>query len=160
MKRCYSLKKNRDFQFTYRAGKSVGCRLFTLIYVHDRRKPRRSRKETPQPVPKVRVGFSVSKKVGNSVQRNRAKRRLREAFSPLLKCVRPGHNYIIIARPAVLDEPFENIGRTLRQLLKKAELLLPEAPNPKDPKSSATSQASQTTQGSQASQASREEEAP
>ncbi len=154
MKRCYSLKKNRDFQFTYRAGKSVGCRLFTLIYVRDRRKPRRPRKETPQPVPNVRVGFSVSKKVGNSVQRNRAKRRLREAFSPLLKCVRPGHNFIIIARPAVLDEPFENIGRILRQLLKKAELLLPDAPNPQD------AQSPKTPQASQAPQAPREEAAP
>ncbi|MEL7603110.1 MAG: ribonuclease P protein component [Bacillota bacterium] len=128
MKRCYSLKKNRDFQFTYRMGKSVGCRLCTLIYVRDRRKPRRSRREQPQPTPAVRVGFSVSKKLGNSVQRNRAKRRLREAFSPLISLIKPGHNLIVIARPAVLDEPFLDMRHMLRQLLKKADLLQIEPP--------------------------------
>lgn len=126
VKRCYSLKKNRDFQFTYRMGKSVGCRLCTLIYVRDRRKPRRSRREQDKPVPAVRIGFSVSKKLGNSVQRNRAKRRLREAFSPLIPHIKPGHNLIVIARPAVLDEPFWDMCHTLKQLLKKADLVQPD----------------------------------
>ncbi|MDL2218515.1 ribonuclease P protein component [Christensenellaceae bacterium OttesenSCG-928-M15] len=127
MKRCYSLKKNRDFQFTYRIGKSVGSRLCTLIYVRDRRRPRNSRSQPP-PVPNVRVGFSVSKKIGNSVTRNRAKRRLRAAFTPLIKTIRPGHNIIIIARPAVLEEPFEKLERSLLQMLTKADLLIPKEP--------------------------------
>jgi ribonuclease P protein component len=129
LKRCYSLKKNRDFQFTYRMGKSVGSRLCTLIYVRDRRKPRPSRREEPLCANTVRVGFSVSKKLGNSVIRNRAKRRLREAFSPLLPLVKPGHNLIVIARTAVLDEPFLDLRHGLRSLLKKADLLAP-APEP------------------------------
>lgn len=123
MKRCYSLKKNRDFQFTYRVGKSTGCRLCTLIYVRDRRKKKQSRKAEPEVISSVRVGFSVSKKVGNSVQRNRAKRRLREAVRPLLPRIRPGHNLIFIARPAVLDEPFASLCRQVEKLLQKADLL-------------------------------------
>lgn len=122
LKRFYSLKKNRDFQFTYRLGKSVGCRLCTMIYVHDRRKPRPSRKAQPNIPPHVRVGFSVSKKVGNSVQRNRAKRRLREAISPLLPHIQTGYNLIFIARPAVLDEPFDSLCRSVAQLVRKAGL--------------------------------------
>ena len=125
MKRCYSLKKNRDFQFTYRMGKSVGSRLCTLIYVRDKRKPRRSRREEPLSANSVRVGFSVSKKLGNSVIRNRAKRRLREAFSPLLPLIKPGHNLIVIARSPVLDEPFLDLRHGLRSLLRKADLLQP-----------------------------------
>lgn len=125
MKRVYSLKKNRDFQFTYRVGKSVGCRLFTLIYVRDRRKPRKPKNGALQTEAHVRVGFSVSKKVGNSVQRNRVKRRLREALSPYLQEICPGHNLIFIARPSVLDEPFLSLKHTVLQMLKKAELYKP-----------------------------------
>lgn len=122
MKRCYSLKKNRDFQFTYRVGKSVGCRICTLIYVRDKRRQRPSRSMKKLPTPNVRVGFSASKKIGNSVMRNRAKRRLREAFSPLLPNIKEGYNIIIIARPAVLDEPFEGLCKALSALIKKAEI--------------------------------------
>ncbi len=132
MKRCYSLKKNKDFHFTYRAGKSVGSRLCTLIYVHDRRKPKRRCQQQPsaQPMPKprVRVGFSVSKKLGNSVQRNRVKRRLREAFTPMLPEIKPGHNLIFIAREPIREEDFHNIQKTLRYLLRKADLLIAEHP--------------------------------
>ena len=93
-----------------------------MIYVRDRRKPRTKRKELP-PVPNVRVGFSVSKKVGNAVVRNRVKRRLKAALAPLIKEIKPGHNLIIIARAAILDEPFLSIEKTLVYLLKKADLL-------------------------------------
>lgn len=130
MKRCYSLKKNRDFQFTYRVGKSAGCRLFTLIYVRDYRKKKPSKKATTESITHVRVGFSVSKKIGNSVRRNKAKRRLREAMAPMLPYIRPGYNLIIIARPAVLDEPFSGLCRSMEKQLVKADLLMKEAVAP------------------------------
>lgn len=124
MKRCYSLKKNRDFQFTYRVGKSVGNRFCTIVFVRDYRKKRPSRHPSPPPpVPNVRVGLSVSKKVGNSVQRNRAKRRLRAAFAPYLGRIRPGHNLILIARPETLNAPFEKLDQAMHTLLTKANLL-------------------------------------
>lgn len=100
----------------------MGCRLFTLVYVRDRRKPRKPKNSDLQAAAHVRVGFSVSKKVGNSVQRNRAKRRLREALSPYLNEICPGHNLIFIARPSVVDEPFLSLRQTVLQMLKKAEL--------------------------------------
>jgi len=125
LKRCYSLKKNRDFQFTYRTGKSVGGRSCTLVYVHDHRRPRKPKNGSLAPAVNVRVGFSVSRKVGNSVMRNRAKRRLREALSPYLVRIRPGHNLIVIAKPQVLEEPFPSLRAQLASMLKKAGLLLP-----------------------------------
>ncbi len=127
MKRCYSLKKNKDFYFTYRVGKSVGTKACTLIYVHDRRKPKRQ-VTAAAPRPTVRAGFSVSKKLGNSVQRNRVKRRLREAFTPFIPNIRPGYNLIFIPREPILQDSFQNIQKTMRYLLRKADLLTADLP--------------------------------
>lgn len=75
----------------------------------------------------VRIGFSVSKKIGNSVTRNRVKRRMREAFSPLLSEIKAGHSLILIAREPIKGEEFLQIQKTLRYLLRKADLLFKEA---------------------------------
>ena len=126
MKRCYSLKKNKEFSFTYRQGRACSGRLFTLIYVKSR--PPLRRKHTAQTPPKVpqapvHIGLSVSKKIGNSVVRNRVKRRLRAAITPLIPQIRPGFNLIVVARPTLINEPFPNTEHAMRALLKKADLL-------------------------------------
>ena len=69
---------------------------------------------------KVQVGFSVSKKIGNSVQRNRAKRRLKACFSPLLPSVKPGYNLIFIARAASLTDPFLAMQKSMVTALQRA----------------------------------------
>ena len=69
----------------------------------------------------VRVGFTVSKKVGNAVERNRVRRRLREVvrLAPADR-MRPGHDYVLIGRRAALDLPFarmiEDLDRALRRV--------------------------------------------
>ena len=61
----------------------------------------------------VRVGFTVSKKVGNAVERNRVRRRLREIvrLSGTLRCMQAGHDYVLIGRRAALDLPFDQNDR-------------------------------------------------
>lgn len=55
-----------------------------------------------------RVGFTASKKVGNAVRRNRARRRLRAAVAALLpKHALPGHDYVLIARDGTAARPWQ-----------------------------------------------------
>ena len=58
----------------------------------------------------VRFGFTLTKKVGNAVVRNRARRRLREAvrLSPDLPA-RPGHDYVVVGRLEAIRLPFEQL---------------------------------------------------
>lgn len=67
----------------------------------------------------ARLGFTVTKKLGNAVQRNRIRRRLREVARLVFKeyaCA--GFDYVIIARIAALDEDFLNLKKDLKYLLK------------------------------------------
>ena len=69
----------------------------------------------------VRVGFTCSKKVGNAVARNRAKRRLREIARAVLPVDgRPGWDYVLIGRAdATADHPFEAMKADLASALRK-----------------------------------------
>jgi ribonuclease P protein component len=60
--------------------------------------------------PLVRAGFTATKRIGGAVQRNRAKRRLREAARLLLPdLARPGFDYVFIARGGVTTRPWARL---------------------------------------------------
>lgn len=67
----------------------------------------------------VRVGFTASKKIGNAVLRNRAKRRLRAlAREILVPGARPGWDYVLVARPdATVSRPYAELRADLAQAL-------------------------------------------
>ena len=61
-----------------------------------------------------RVGFTVTKKHGNAVERNRMRRRLKEAVRLHAGfAMQPGHDYVVVARREVLTAPFEKLASEL-----------------------------------------------
>lgn len=77
---------------------------FFLIEVLDRK----------QPNEEARVGFTVTKKQGNAVERNRMRRRLKEAVRLHAGfAMQPGHDYVVVARRDALAAPFCELASEL-----------------------------------------------
>lgn len=99
MKRRNRLSRSRDFDVVYRSGRSASTRFLTLYWFP------RQEDDSAEP----RLGLAVPKAVGNSVARNRVKRQLREIWVERFDRVRPGHDYVLVARPG-LAEPADARG--------------------------------------------------
>lgn len=71
--------------------------------------------------PTIRVGYTCSKKIGNAVARNRAKRRLRAVVAEtLLPAAQPGWDYVLVGRPGVtIDRDFQALKGDLAYALRK-----------------------------------------
>lgn len=83
--------------------------------------------DRPQPV--VRVGFTVSKKVGNSVARNRVRRRLREIARMVIPGqARPDLDYVLVGRQAALERDFAALRQELVEALKRLKALAVATP--------------------------------
>lgn len=95
--------KSRPQFLAVRGGETRRGRNF-LVEVLDRGEP-----ET-----QARVGFTVTKKHGNAVERNRMRRRLKEAVRHSAAfAMKPGHDYVIVARREVLTVPFAELTAQL-----------------------------------------------
>jgi ribonuclease P protein component len=86
---------------------------------------------TPSPAARpgtLRVGFTASRKVGNAVIRNRAKRRLRAAASQLLPLLgRAGHDYVLVARGTTVSQTFGALLSDITGALKAAHRIKDQA---------------------------------
>ena len=69
-----------------------------------------------------RFGFAVSKRIGNAVQRNKIKRRIREATRLRLSYIKPGFDCVFTARQPIREASYHDIEQTLEYLLKKNDL--------------------------------------
>ena len=85
------LSRSGDFDRVYREGRSHANR-FLVLYAFPRRDSDDDREE-------VRLGISVSRKVGGAVERNAVKRGLREAFWSFDERLPRGHDFVLVARP-------------------------------------------------------------
>ena len=96
MKYSESLKKNKDFQYIYRKGKSYANK-YLVMYVLEN--------GTSQ----NRLGISVSKKVGNSIVRHRLTRLIRESYRLQEERFRCGLDIIVIARIGAKEKGYKEI---------------------------------------------------
>jgi len=74
----------------------------------------------------IKVGFSASKKVGNSVKRHRAQRLMREAVRPCVPKMTANHNYIFVAKEGCAEKTLAEVSACVVAVLKKATLLRAE----------------------------------
>ena len=79
----------------------------------------------------VRVGFTCSKKVGNSVERNRVRRRLREVvrLAPPER-MRRGYDYVLIGRSTALNMPFSRLVEDFESALRRVHTSRPNSAGP------------------------------
>lgn len=106
------LRSPQDFARVRRKGKRQQGRWLTLSYARQPAEPR-----------PTRVGFSVSKRVGPAVTRNRVKRRLREAIRRLLWKTVPGWDMMVAARPEAATATAADLAEEVCALLTRARLL-------------------------------------
>lgn len=100
MEHTVMLNKNRDFVNLYKKGTKVGSK-FVLCYVR------------PNGRAYNRLGLTAGKKVGNAVERNRAKRVLRAAYREAESCLPCGIDLILVALPGLPQEKSTTIAHFL-----------------------------------------------
>ena len=107
------LKKSEDFSRVYQSGRAKSDTYFVL-YAAGREGGG------------IRLGVSVSKKVGNSVVRHRVKRLVKEAWRLSEDRYRAGYDYVVIAKSAAAGADFRTVGRSLAKLAERLGLRVPE----------------------------------
>ncbi len=77
----------------------------------------------------LRVGFTVSRKVGGAVERNRVRRRLRNVARTVLpSSAKRGYDYVLIGRRAALTRPYEGLIADLEESLRRVKATRAEQP--------------------------------
>lgn len=103
-----SLKENRDFKRLYHRGQTVvGGHM--VLYVQ------------PNRIGANRLGITASTKIGGAVQRNRARRRLKESYRSVE--LKNGFDIVIVARTRAVTAPYDKVQREMRLLFSKLKLI-------------------------------------
>ena len=108
-----SLKKNYQFRFVYKRGKSIANRLLVMYVVRNGTDGNR-------------FGISVSKKVGNSVVRSRITRLLRESYRLSESKFLAGYDIVVIARASAKEATYREVESALMHLLNNQKLIKSE----------------------------------
>ena len=101
-----TIKKNSEYKKVYNSGRSVANRFFVIFAIKNSLKT-------------GRFGFSVGKKIGNAVVRNRVRRVLKEICRLNTEMFPTGYDYVILARKDAVTQNYEQIKNHLGKLVLK-----------------------------------------
>ncbi len=104
------LKKRKQFNYLYKNGKYVSSDNIGLVYL-------------PLKTKNFKIGYSVSKKVGKAVVRNKTKRRLKECVLKFSDLIKKEYYIIVIPKKSITNLNFNQIYLETFALFKKAELI-------------------------------------
>jgi len=109
MNKIESLKNNREFRKVYDKGKSLSNKYLVIFFIKNG-------------LEYNRVGFSVTKKIGNAVTRNRVKRLIKEAFRLNSKNINQGYDIIFLSRIRCNQATYLDVEKSVLNLLKRSKL--------------------------------------
>lgn len=104
-----TLRKGWQFDKVYKEGYKYFDDLFVLYVLSNNSS-------------EIRIGLTVTKKIGKSVQRNRVKRLIREALR-LTKGISSGNDIVVVARKPSIDLKCQQVKKSLNHLLRRAHIL-------------------------------------
>ena len=114
----YKLRKNAEFRLVYKKGKSYANNLLVLYVFPNKRN------KDEENLSYNKLGISVSKKVGNSVVWSRSIRLIYEAYRLNYHELKPGYDYVFVARSAIKDKKYSDVEGAMKNLFKKAGIYL------------------------------------
>lgn len=104
------LRKKQDFSAIYKKGASVGSKFVVVFFIKNNYGYNRK-------------AFLASKKVGNSVKRNRARRLMKESYRELSSSIKIGYDLIFIARNTINGQKEADVKKSIEAALKKLKLI-------------------------------------
>lgn len=105
------MKLSKEFQLVYKRGKAAHAKSSVLFYLRDK---------------EYKKGFTASKKVGNAVFRNRAKRRLRALFLEFSSQLNSG-TYVFVAKEPIRHTSYEELKADIERALKRVGGLISDS---------------------------------
>ena len=105
-----TLRKQRDFSRVYKKGSSRGTRYVVILYKQNS-------------LGYTRTAFVASKKVGNAVTRNRARRLMKEACRSMQQDMAEGYDIVFVARNTIVGCTEQEVEKVMRSALRGCELI-------------------------------------
>ena len=103
------LKKRKEFAYLYNNGTAKHSSHLTLVYIPTKHRP-------------LKIGFSISKKIGKAHDRNLIKRRLRAIVREYVNILPDNYNMVFIAKGGILDISFAELKSQVSLVISKTGL--------------------------------------